>query len=973
MPEAPVGDKVPVLGGSAIVGPLRRRPSNFGPGSADMLHTHSSIKTEEHKVAEVQVGVQKRRASSFNQSDASHFHVKEITAAENHGLTSKEVAALLLIHGKNELLEKTTPGWKIFLGCLWGPMPGMLWIALITEYALGSYPDGSILLFVQIANALMGWYETNKAQGAVAALKNALKPTATVKRDGAWQNIDGTFLVPGDLVKIGSGSNIPADCMICENVTVEIDEAALTGESLPVEMGLGAQPKMGSTCVRGEVEATVQFTGSKTFLGKTALLLGAVTLDIGNIYKVLFKVMVILTGLALLLCLSAFAYLLAHYKTSLKEAIEFTVVLLVVSIPIAIEIVVTTTLALGSRELSKKKVVVTRLSAIEMMAAVDILCSDKTGTLTLNCMQIQDYCPVYDPQFNLKNVLVLAALAAKWKEPPRDALDTMVLGAADLKECDRYEQPEFMPFDAKIKRTQATLRGPDGVVFKVTKGAPHVILNLCVNRDAIHEAVEKEILVLASRGVRCLAVARTFDAGENYVMAGILTFLDPPRPDTKDTIARSRKYGVGVKMITGDHCLIAKEMARMLDLGDDIQTPENLPTFPESGDPKDIPKDLGTKYGPMIEHADGFAQVFPEHKYLIVESLRQAGWTTAMTGDGVNDAPALKRADVGIAVHGATDAARAAASMVITEPGLSVVVEAMIIARGVFQRMQSFITYRISATLQLLFFFWLALFCLPPTDYGYGLQYDEDGEEIAGWEAERYFHLPVLMVRTNPTQPKPASRNPKTLTHPISPPLTLALARLASLAPQFMLITLLNDGTLLCIGYDKVLPSPEPQTWDLVKVFTVSTVLAAIAFLSSQLLLWVFLDSGNPDGLFQKSFGGTRLEYGTIVTSIYLKISISDFLTLFSCRTQDKWFFQVLPSKILLVGACFSLLVSSLIACYFEGEEGGIQVRGLTMGNEPLLAIWIWIYCILWWFIQDACKVATLVVYGKMRGAKIAP
>jgi H+-transporting ATPase len=265
-----------------------------------------------------------------------------------------------------------------------------------------------------------------------------------------------------------------------------------------------------------------------------------------------------------------------------------------------------------------------------------------------------------------------------------------VLGSADLKECDRYTQTDFMPFDAKVKRTEATLKSPDGTLFKVTKGAPHVILNLCTNKHEIHDTVEAEILNLAARGIRCLAIARTFNGLDDFIFAGILTFLDPPRPDTKDTIARSRKYGVGVKMITGDHGLIAKEMARMLDLGDDIQTPENLPTFPASGDPKDIPNDLGVKYGPMIEHADGFAQVFPEHKYLIVEALRQAGWTTAMTGDGVNDAPALKRADVGVAVHGATDAARAAASMVITEPGLSVVVDAMIIARGVFQRMQSF-------------------------------------------------------------------------------------------------------------------------------------------------------------------------------------------------------------------------------------------------------------------------------------------
>ena len=624
----------------------------------------------------------------------------EVVYPDNHdGLSSAEAAARLAQFGRNELPEKTTPGWLIFLKCLWGPMPIALWIAIIIEFALQNWPDGAILLAIQFGNATIGWYETTKAGDAVAALKQSLKPRATVFRDGQWQDVDAAIIVPGDKVKLASGSAVPADCTVNDEAgaavtpQIDVDEAALTGESLPVTMTPKTHlAKMGSTVVRGEVDGTVQFTGTSTVFGKTALLLQAVEADLGNIHYVLVKVMYGLTGLSMLLCIICFIFLMAYHHTSFKTAIEFTVVLLVVSIPIAIEIVVTTTLALGSKELSAKKVIVTRLSAIEMMAAVNMLCSDKTGTLTLNKMQIQKDCPTFSAGEDLESVLVYAALAAKWREPPRDALDTMVLGAANLDRCDAYKQLEFKPFDPRVKRTEATLVGPDGVQFKVTKGAPHIVLQLCANQAEIADRVEGIITDLGARGIRCLSVARTFENDEWY-MLGILTFLDPPRPDTKATIENAHKYGVDVKMVTGDHVLIAKEMSRMLNMGTNIETSQGLPQFPASGDPKDIPDTLGDEYGDMIAGLDGFAQVHPEHKYLIVETLRQRGYTCAMTGDGVNDAPALKRADVGIAVEGATDAARAASDMVLTEPGLSVIVDAMLIARGVFQRMLSFLTY----------------------------------------------------------------------------------------------------------------------------------------------------------------------------------------------------------------------------------------------------------------------------------------
>lgn len=918
---------------------------------------------------------------------------------DSHGLTSAEAEELLKIHGKNELVEKSTPSWLVFLKCLWGPMPFMLWAAAIIEMALENYIDGAILFAILFANAIIGWYETMKAGNAVAALKNSLKPSATVKRDGQWITIDATMLVPGDLVKLAAGSAVPADCSIHQGEgVIDVDEAALTGESLPVTMDHTHMPKMGSNVVRGEVDGTVQFTGMKTFFGKTAMMIGSVGNNLGNVHYVLIRTVVILTGVSLLLCVILFIYVMASkFRLNFAHALEFTVVLLVVSVPLAVEVVVTTTLALGSKELSKHKVIVSQLSSIEMMAAVDMLCSDKTGTLTQNKMQLQENCPVFADGHDRDSVVQLAALAAKWREPPRDALDTMVLGAADLDECDQYDQIEFLPFDPRVKRTQATLRKtmPDGseYVFKVAKGAPHAILALCGDHEGpVALRVEEINEELSGRGIRCIAIAQCVerlatdkersaapsvsdefvrrnttsvlsrqnsaapkakrtpsknlslepappvrapsaltqqarreashikpaDDGEQWQLIGLLTFLDPPRVDTKDTIRRAKEYGVDVKMITGDNELVAREMCRMLEMDPNIQTPENLPKFPESGNPKDIPDTLGRDYGDLIIPAGGFARVYPEHKYLIVEALRQRGFTCAMTGDGVNDAPALKRADVGIAVEGATDAARAAADMILTDPGLSVVVDAMLIARGVFQRIQSFLTYRVAATLQLVFFFFIGVYAFPCEDYGI---FDEEFV---------FFRFPVLL---------------------------------------FMLITLLNDGTLITIGYDNVTPSNRPQRWNLKVLFVVSSVMSAVACASSLWLLWMAIDAvddAHYANSWFKSLHIPQMSQGKLVTMLYLKVSISDFLTLFSSRTGNRFFFTSMPSIVLLLGAGISLLVSSLVASLLpDGTLDNIKIDGLSNGSgsaHKALPVWVWIYCIVWWLIQDIFKVATHMI-----------
>ncbi|GKY97130.1 hypothetical protein MPSEU_000671400 [Mayamaea pseudoterrestris] len=784
-------------------------------------------------------------------------------------------------------------------------MPIMIWIAIIIEIGIQKYLDMAILLAIQFTNAGISFYESNKAGNAIAALKGSLKPTATCKRDGKFKVMDAALLVPGDVVLLGSGSAVPADCRV-NGSEIDVDQAALTGESLPVTFYKYDSAKMGSTVVRGEVEATVEFTGMNTFFGKTASLLTN-THELSHLQQTLIRIMFILVLLSVTLCIINFAYLVAN-DSEVQVALSFTIVLLVASIPLAIEIVTTTTLAIGSKELAKHGAIVAKLSAIEDMAGMSILCSDKTGTLTLNQMVLQDDTPMYTSGETQESILVYAALAAKWEEPARDALDRLTLGSVNYEELKNYEQTDFMPFDPTVKRTEGTLMDKrTGQVFKTSKGAPHIILSLLEDSDDdVCEAVEKDVARLGEKGIRSLAVAKTNEAGV-FKMMGLLTFLDPPRSDTKQTIADAREYGVGVKMITGDHLLIARNTAEQLEMGNHIFGSENLPLLDE--ETKRKPVDLSKNYGDLCLAADGFAQVYPEHKYLIVECLRELGYVVGMTGDGVNDAPALKRADVGIAVAGSTDAARAAADIVLTEEGLSSIIQGIFIAREIFGRMSSFITYRIAATLQILLFFFIAIFAFHPSDY---LQPDDADP----WP--EYFHIPVLML---------------------------------------MLITLLNDGTLITIAYDFAVPRKTPCSWNLPALFLVSSVLGAVTCGFSLLLLHFLLDSWNPNGFIQ-NLGMSGVQYGQITTGVYLNVSVSTFLTLFSARTSDKFFFQIRPAAILFFGAIFSLTLSSLLAIFWPASDpDGIATEGLR--SDMGIFWFIWIFCILVWFIQDVMKLLT--------------
>jgi len=860
------------------------------------------------------------------------------------GLSSVEAKRLLEIHGPNQLPEKKIPKWKIFLNLLIAPMPLMIFVAAGIEAAIGNMPDMGILLFINFANAAIGFYETTKAGDAVEALKNSLKPKATVKRDGKWQVIDGTTVVPGDMVLLASGSAMPADCRV--NIRdeerakqpdlvvaqIDVDQSALTGESLPVTLYEGDKTLMGSTVVRGETEGTVEYTGINTFFGKTAGLL-AQTEELSNVQYLLISIVRNLTILSLVMCAIVLFYVMTIVE--FMEALSFVVVLMVASIPMAMEIVTTTTLALGAKELTKHGAIVTRLAAIEDMAGMAILCSDKTGTLTLNQMQIQEYTPVYSPGETQYSLFRLAAMAAKWKEPARDALDKLVLGCdtnpngVDLASMECIDQLDYLPFDPIIKRTEGTVMDKSkkidgGKKFKTSKGAPQVLLKLCQNSGGCDaefaKKIESDVTTLGKRGIRAIAVAKTSYVGSDakddvWKMMGLLTFLDPPRPDTKETVRLAKENGVAVKMITGDHLLIAMETSRVLDMGGIIAGAEGLPLLDPTTKAK--PANLGRDYGDKFVAADGFAQTYPEHKYLIVEGLRELGYRVGMTGDGVNDSPALKRADVGIAVFGATDAAKAAADIVLTEPGLSTIVDGILISRRIWCRVRSFLTYRIAATLQLLCFFFIAVFAYRPNEY-MPKNWEHDPEFLDDKEWPPFFHMPVLML---------------------------------------MLITLLNDGTLITIGYDIAVAPKTPPIWNMRFLFSMAFVQSFVAMISSVLLLDVLLHSWEENSMMrQLGLGG--ISYGKITTSIYLKVSVSDFLTLFSARAGGDWFFMVKPAPILLVGAMIALTCSTCCAMFWpKSRPDGIQTEGLVQSEPYMLEAFVWSWSLLWWFAEDAAKV----------------
>ncbi|KAL0312244.1 UNVERIFIED_CONTAM: Plasma membrane ATPase 4 [Sesamum radiatum] len=688
------------------------------------------------------------------------------------GLTSEEGENRLKIFGPNKLEEKKESKILKFLGFMWNPLSWVMEAAALMAIVLangdGRPPDWQdfvgivALLFI---NSTISFIEENNAGNAAAALMAGLAPKTKLS-------------LFRDIISIKLGDIIPADARLLEGDPLKVDQSALTGESLPVTKNPSDEVFSGSTCKQGEIEAVVIATGVHTFFGKAAHLVDS-TNQVGHFQKVLtaignFCICSIFVGIIIEIIVM---YPIQHRKY--RDGIDNLLVLLIGGIPIAMPTVLSVTMAIGSHRLSQQGAITKRMTAIEEMAGMDVLCSDKTGTLTLNKLTVdKSLIEVFVKGVDKEQVILLAARASRTEN--QDAIDAAIVGMlADPKRAG-VREVHFLPFNPVDKRTALTYIDSNGNWHRASKGAPEQILALCNSKEDVRKKVHAVIDKFAERGLRSLAVAqqevpeKTKESpGGPWQLVGLLPLFDPPRHDSAETIKRALNLGVNVKMITGDQLAIAKETGRRLGMGTNMYPSSSL-----LGQDKDE-SIAGLPVDELIEKADGFAGVFPEHKYEIVKRLQERKHICGMTGDGVNDAPALKKADIGIAVADATDAARSASDIVLTEPGLSVIISAVLTSRAIFQRMKNYTIYAVSITIRIVFGFMLIALI---------------------WK----FDFAPFMV---------------------------------------LIIAILNDGTIMTISKDRVKPSPVPDSWKLKEIFATGVVLGGYLALGTVLFFWVMKDT----------------------------------------------------------------------------------------------------------------------------------
>lgn len=697
--------------------------------------------------------------------DAKKLPVAELfqkLSSDVKGLSALEVEERLHQFGFNEIPEKKVNPFVKFLSYFWGPIPWMIEAAVVVSAVIAHWLDFGIILALLMVNAVVGFWQEYKASNAIELLKQKLALKARVLRDCEWREVQAKELVPGDVVRVRLGDIVPADVKLFEGSYLLVDESALTGESLPVEKHAGDVGYAGSTVRQGEMNALVVSTGAKTYFGKTARLVEEAKTQ-SHLQKALIKIGDYLIILAILLVLITFFVALFRHE-SILEILQFALVLTVAAIPAALPAILSVTLAIGAIALSKKEAIVSKLVSIEEMAGMDVLCSDKTGTITQNKLSVGEVKPLEG--FTEKDVILFAALASRSEN--HDPIDDAIIAKAEIspdiveaiKKC---TVTSFKPFDPVSKRTEAAVITAEGDRFEVAKGAEQVILSLTADKKAISTEVETTVNLFAAKGYRALGVAKTEQKGL-WQFAGLIALYDPPREDSAETIKAAQSMGVHVKMVTGDHVAIAKETAKQVGLGPNIVTASELMSMQES------------EAMHLVEEADGFAQVFPENKYRIVELLQNKGHIVGMTGDGVNDAPALKKADAGIAVAGATDAAKSAADIVFTKPGLSVIIDAIKESRRIFQRMTNYAIYRICETIRVLFFITASIIIFS------------------------FYPVTPLMI---------------------------------------VLLAILNDLPIMTIAYDNVKYNELPEKWNMRVLLGIATFLGIIGVFSSFGLLYI--------------------------------------------------------------------------------------------------------------------------------------
>nr|VDD40664.1 unnamed protein product [Brassica oleracea] len=838
------------------------------------------------------------------------------------GLTTQEGEARVQIFGLNKLEEKKESKILKFLGFMWNPLSWVMEAAAIMAIALangdGRPPDwqdfvGIICLLV--INSTISFIEENNAGNAAAALMAGLAPKTKVLRDGKWSEQEAAILVPGDIVSIKLGDIIPADARLLEGDPLKVDQSALTGESLPVTKHPGQGVFSGSTCKQGEIEAVVIATGVHTFFGKAAHLVDS-TNQVGHFQKVLtaignFCICSIAIGMVIEIIV-----MYPIQRRKYRDGIDNLLVLLIGGIPIAMPTVLSVTMAIGSHKLSQQGAITKRMTAIEELAGMDVLCSDKTGTLTLNKLSVdKNLVEVFCKGVEKDQVLLFAAMASRIEN--QDAIDAAMVGMlSDPKEARAgIREVHFLPFNPTDKRTALTYIDSSGNWHRVSKGAPEQILELCKASNDLSKRVLDIIEKYAERGLRSLAVSRQTvpektkeSLGSRWEFVGLLPLFDPPRHDSAETIRRALHLGVNVKMITGDQLAIGKETGRRLGMGTNM-----YPSSALLGNHKD-PALANIPVEDLIEQADGFAGVFPgyylllflimsmqrwlvtldlsffvldaiEHKYEIVKKLQERKHIVGMTGDGVNDAPALKKADIGIAVDDATDAARGASDIVLTEPGLSVIISAVLTSRAIFQRMKNYTIYAVSITIRIVLGFMLIALI---------------------WK----FDFSAFMV---------------------------------------LIIAILNDGTIMTISKDRVKPSPTPDSWKLREIFATGVVLGSYLAVMTVVFFWL----AHETDFFSNVFGVRSIKGNDheLMSALYLQVSIISQALIFVTRSRS-WSFVERPGALLMIAFLIAQLVATLIAVYANWEFA--EVRGIGWGWAGV----IWLYSIITYFPLDIIKFA---------------
>ncbi|KAF9968774.1 plasma membrane H+-ATPase [Mortierella alpina] len=798
----------------------------------------------------------------FDMSTMETDNIFQLLKTGENGLTTAEAESRIAKFGYNRLEQKEVNPIMQFLSFMWNPLSWVMEAAAIVAIVLSNgggeapdWPDFVGIVLLLIANATIGFIEERQAGNAVKALMASLAPQAKIKRDGQWVTLEAASLVPGDVISIKLGDIVPADARLIE-------------------------------------AAVVIGTGSNTFFGRAAKLVQLAGDDVGHLQIVLGRIgRFCIVSIAIFLIVEVIV-MYAAFKYDYRRGINNVLVLLIGGIPIAMPTVLSVTLAIGARQLAEHKAIVTRMSAIEELAGVTILCSDKTGTLTLNELTIDLANVKTYSDVSVENVILFSAYASRIEN--QDAIDTCIVKSLPDATQARagIEQLDFIPFNPTDKRTQMTYRRlSDNTVHRVSKGMSSIILDLCTRNKTEDQIAQMHADVdeFARRGLRALAVAmeevpegQKDSAGTGFTLIGLLPIYDPPRHDTKETIDRAQALGVQVKMITGDQLAIAKETGRRLGMGDHMFNASVL----RDGPPADDNVKSNT-VDELVLEADGFAGVYPEHKYDIVARLQNLGHFTAMTGDGVNDAPALAKANVGIAVADASDAARSAADIVLTEPGLSVIIDAILGSRQIFQRMRNYSAYTCSITIRVVLCFSVMCFA---------------------WK----FDFPPFMV---------------------------------------LILAILNDGTILTISKDRVVPSQYPNHWDLKEIFT--SAIAYGVYLTASTLVF-FAVAVHTDFFYNMGldhFDSIDPNHWKLHSIIYLQVSTLSQALIFVTRSQGFSFIER-PSAILAFAFVFAQIVATLIAVY--ANWGFTQIEGCGWGWAA--AVWVW--NIIWYFPMDLIKFA---------------